>query len=65
MGTNPLEWRKSTFSADGNGCVEIAEGDDGGRLVRDTKARGQGPILAFTPAEWDAFVRAVKAGEFD
>ena len=32
-------------------------------LVRDSKDPG-GPILAFTPAEWDAFVDDLKSGEF-
>ncbi len=61
-----LKWRKSTRS-DGNGgsCVEVADLADGGAAVRDTKAKGNGPILWFTAAEWDAFVGGVKDGEFD
>lgn len=33
-------------------------------LMRDSK-NPDGPALAFTPAEWEAFVRGVKDGEFD
>ncbi|MEU2256143.1 DUF397 domain-containing protein [Nocardia xishanensis] len=58
-------WRKSSYSgADGN-CVEVAFLGGGNVAVRDTKDKGSGPILAFTPSEWDAFVSGVSAGEFD
>jgi hypothetical protein len=46
------------------GCVAVATLPDGGRAVRDAKASA-GPVLAFTAVEWDAFVKGVKAGEFD
>lgn len=63
-GFEPHQFRKSTFSppSDG-GCVEVAVGD-GVIGVRDSKNR-QGPVLVFNPVEWDAFLKAVKAGEFD
>jgi hypothetical protein len=32
--------------------------------VRDSKDR-EGPVLAFAPADWQAFTAAVRAGEFD
>jgi hypothetical protein len=57
-------WRKSTRSG-GNGgqCVEVRTHD--GRIqVRDSK-NPTGPVLVFTPAEWDAFVGGAKDGEFD
>jgi Domain of unknown function (DUF397) len=61
-----LAWRKSSISnGNGGSCVEIADLPDGGRAVRDTKQQGSGPVLWFTAAEWDAFVRGVKLGEFD
>jgi hypothetical protein len=61
-----LAWRTSSYS-NGNGgqCVEVADLPDGGRLVRDTKDHGRGPILRFTASEWQAFVLGVKDGEFD
>jgi hypothetical protein len=60
-----LVWRKSSRS-NGNGgeCVEVADLPDGSRAVRDSKDRS-GPVLHFTPAEWQAFVEGVKLGEFD
>jgi hypothetical protein len=58
-------WRKSTLSSGGDNCVEIAFAADGSIGVRDSKQKGQGPVLEFTPAEWDAFLGGVKVGEFD
>jgi hypothetical protein len=59
-----VEFRKSTFGGNGGGnCVEVGVIDDGGRLVRDSKHR-DGAVLRFTSAEWDAFVKGVRAGEF-
>jgi hypothetical protein len=58
------EWRKSTFSGSENNCVEVAQFDGGGRVVRDSKDPS-GPVLRFTPAEWAAFTAGVRGGEFD
>ncbi|RBO84281.1 DUF397 domain-containing protein [Nocardia puris] len=57
-------WRKSTYSGPDGNCVEVAFLGDGDVAVRDTKARGEGPVLAFTPRAWDAFLTGVSAGEF-
>lgn len=60
-----LRWHKSSFSnGNGGACVEVAVADDGGRYLRDTKDRTR-PAHYFTEAEWTAFLRGVKAGEFD
>lgn len=58
------EFRISTFSGgDAGTCVEVAVRSDMVG-VRHSKAPDAG-TLAFTPAEWEAFVEGVKAGEFD
>jgi hypothetical protein len=56
------EWRKSSYSGI-NGCVEVAS-IDATVIIRDSKDR-QGPVLVFTPAEWAAFLKGVRSGEFD
>ena len=55
-------WRKSSHSKSGN-CPEAGPGACGMVHVRDSKDR-QGPQLTVTPAAWEAFTRAIKAGEF-
>jgi hypothetical protein len=45
-------------------CVEVARGNTGEILVRDSKNLGQ-ESLFFTAEEWHAFVLGVKNGEFD
>ncbi|MFC0862559.1 DUF397 domain-containing protein [Sphaerimonospora cavernae] len=57
------EFRKSSFSGSGNDCVEVARNLPGLVAVRDSKDRS-GPVLAFTPSEWSAFIAGVKRGEF-
>jgi uncharacterized protein DUF397 len=58
-----MRWRKSSFSAVSE-CVEVAELDDGRIGVRNSNDPGAGTV-AFTRGEIDAFVKGVKAGEFD
>ncbi|MEV5835821.1 DUF397 domain-containing protein [Nocardia sp. NPDC052112] len=57
-------WRKSTYSGPDGNCVEVAFLVDGNVAVRDTKDNGNGPLLAFTPSEWDAFLNGMSEGEF-
>jgi Domain of unknown function (DUF397) len=57
-------WIKSSLSFSNGACVEVASlpgGHVGVRNSRDTS----GPVLAFTPAEWHAFIGGVRNGEFD
>lgn len=60
------QWVKSSFSsASGNNCVEaLRSGATGQVFVRNSNDRFSDSVI-FTPAEWDAFVKGVKAGEFD
>jgi hypothetical protein len=59
-----LHWIRSTRCTNGGQCVEVAQLPDGGVLLRDSK-NPTGPVLTFTPAEWDAFTAGAKDGEFD
>jgi hypothetical protein len=60
-----VEFVKSSFCGH-PGCVEVDLADDGGNiLVRDSKLGDGGGALSFTKGEWIAFIKGVKAGEFD
>ena len=66
MGVNTAGncWHISSYSSGPNAtCVEVGISQFGAR-VRHSKNRS-GPELVFTKAEWVAFVRGVRAGEFD
>jgi hypothetical protein len=58
------EFRVSSFCNYGD-CVEVGQSPDGSWIVRDTKDAERATALRFTTDEWAAFVRGVKAGEFD
>ena len=49
-------WRTSTRSSNGANCVEVDFAADG-VAMRDSKARGTGPVIHFSAEEWTAFVR--------
>jgi len=66
-------WRRA--SRCGACCVEVTVTTDTSRwphkadaeklyLMRDS-TKPDGPVLAFTPEEWEAFTLGVKDGEFD
>jgi hypothetical protein len=57
-------WHKASFSADQSDCVEVGQFPAGGIAVRDTKADGSGPVLAFSAEAWSAFVADVKDDRF-
>ncbi|MGI8306793.1 DUF397 domain-containing protein [Saccharopolyspora hattusasensis] len=68
---NPLDevqWRKSSFSGGGsNGggqCVEAAVLPDGRIAIRNSNTPDTGTIL-FTRTEISAWIKGIKAGEFD
>jgi len=57
-------WVKSSLSMSNGNCVEVASLSGGGIGVRDSKDT-EGPVLRFTPSEWQAFLGGVRNGEFD
>ena len=64
------EWQRAADEdADPNGeYVEIAfvpHTDGVTYVAMRNSAHPEGPVLVFTPSEWDAFVEGAKAGEFD
>jgi Domain of unknown function (DUF397) len=57
-------WRRSSFSNGLALCVEVTLLDDGRIAVRNSNDPDAGVVL-FTRAEMDAWIKGVKAGEFD
>jgi hypothetical protein len=58
------EWKKSSRSgSNGGSCVEVRRHEQAIQ-VRDSKDPS-GPVLTFTPAEWEAFIGGAKDGEFE
>jgi hypothetical protein len=56
-------WRKSTASQPSGNCLEVAIGAD---VVRIRHSLDQSAAsLAFTHAEWRAFLTGARNGEFD
>jgi Domain of unknown function (DUF397) len=56
-------WRTSSYSGDGNSCVEVASRRDGASPavgVRDTKRHGRGPVLEFSAAAWQEFLGRIR-----
>jgi hypothetical protein len=43
--------------------LEVTEGEDGMVYIRETEEPDV--VAVTTPVKWDAFVKGVKAGEFD
>jgi hypothetical protein len=59
------QWIKSSYSGPtGGNCVEVTFLASGGVAVRNSRNSG-GPSLVFTSAEWAAFLRGARDGEFD
>jgi hypothetical protein len=57
-------WVKSSLSYANGNCVEVSDQPGGVIGVRNSRER-EGPVLRFTPDEWQAFLGGVRNGEFD
>jgi hypothetical protein len=63
MQARDLVFRKSSYSNGSGDCVEVADAPTDS-YVRDSKTP-EGGTLNFPGGTWSAFVKGVKAGEFD
>jgi hypothetical protein len=61
--TTHSHWRKSSYSASGTNCVELADAGET-VLLRDSKHPDEGH-LTVARSELAAFVAACRAGELD
>jgi len=57
-------WIKSSLSYANGNCVEVSDQAEGTVGVRNSRET-EGPVLRFTPDEWQAFLGGVRNGEFD
>ena len=46
-------------------CVAVAQAEDGTVAVKHSQSDDPNKVLEFSRNEWIAFVKGVKAGEFD
>ncbi len=58
-----LKWRKSSHSNSGGQCVEVADLQDGGKAVRNSRFP-DGPVLEFTRDEFEASLLGVRDDQF-
>jgi hypothetical protein len=62
--TGSVEWIRASTSSGAGQYVEMRRIGEVIE-VRDAQHGDAGPILRFTPAEWDAWLDGAKNGEFD
>ncbi|MCE7080649.1 DUF397 domain-containing protein [Streptomyces sp. ST2-7A] len=55
---NHSDWQKSSFSTDGNECIEVARTPEA-VLIRESEVPGR--VLATTPARLRGLITALKA----
>jgi hypothetical protein len=58
-----LDWHKSSYCQAASNCLNVAAAPDGTIRLRESEAPDV--IVTTTPDKLKAFIRGVKAGEFD
>ncbi|MBH5336063.1 DUF397 domain-containing protein [Streptomyces pactum] len=57
-----IQWQKSSFSTEGNECVELARSNES-ILIRESDTPHS--VIAATPEKLRALILGIKSGEFD
>ncbi|OEV04779.1 DUF397 domain-containing protein [Streptomyces oceani] len=57
-----LRWKKSSFSGQGNNCLEIGAVSMATPCVHLRESDDPGVVLSTSPAQLDALLRAAKSG---
>ena len=57
-----LTWRVSR-TCDGGACIMVARRGDS--IIFGNTSQPDGPVYAYTQAEWKEFIAGVKLGDFD
>lgn len=57
-----IRWQKSSYSSEGNACVEIAVAAE---VILIRESDDPETVVSTTPEKLSAFIRGIKAGEFD
>lgn len=60
---NQIVWQHSN-RCEGGACVEVGQAPDSPNVYVRNPKDPNGPILTFTPKEWEAFRLGVLDGEF-
>jgi hypothetical protein len=60
----PQHWLKSSLSYANTNCVEVSDLKSGFVGMRNSRDVA-GPVLRFTPDEWNAFLGGIRKGDFD
>lgn len=63
------EWTKFSNGSGGNNCVEVKLMESTAEfpavvLVRNSN-NPDGPVVSFSPEEWESFIQGAKLGRFD
>jgi len=61
-GHKDLTWR-TALSCNGGNCVQVAA--TGYAILLGSSRQPSGPVLSYTPDEWQEFVTGIKKGDFD
>jgi hypothetical protein len=56
------QWRKSSYSANGGNCIEVATNVPSVVAIRDSKDPS-GPNLAVSSTDWAAFLERIRSAQ--